>query len=158
MAPAASQFLIGSQFNDFLYASIGEDANEMPLSVLSALTRLNIDPWLEASQLSKLPKDTATQRLASLIAQCPTLRLAQADSQAAAARLIQLLPSLGRSDTTSSDRRVAIRELLNSRRVILIIAVVLVATVLLLAARCELSSGDDADQSSLAMQSSVQRQ
>jgi hypothetical protein len=31
----------------------------MPLSVLSALTRLNVDPWAEAAELTELSKDTA---------------------------------------------------------------------------------------------------
>jgi hypothetical protein len=43
----------------------------MPLSVLSALARLNLDPWHEAAELSDLPKDTAAQRLAALIALLP---------------------------------------------------------------------------------------
>ena len=61
MTPAASVFFVGSQFNDFLYAPIGADRNEMPLSVLSALARLDIDPWKEAAELSELPTDTATR-------------------------------------------------------------------------------------------------
>ena len=80
------------EFDDFLYAPIGADRNEMPLSVLSALARLDIDPWEEAAELSELPKDTATQRLASLIAQLPGGRWTQADSRAIADRLIELLP------------------------------------------------------------------
>jgi hypothetical protein len=53
MTPAASVLFVGSEFNDFLYAPIGVERNEMPLSVLSALARLNIDPWGEAAELSE---------------------------------------------------------------------------------------------------------
>jgi hypothetical protein len=90
MTPAASVFFVGSEFNDFLYAPIGVERNEMPLSVLSALARLNLDPWGEAAELSKLPKHTATQRLASLIARLPAGRWVHADCGVIAGRLIQL--------------------------------------------------------------------
>ena len=44
MTPATSVSFIRPEFGDFLYAPIGEDRNEMPLSVLSALARLGVDP------------------------------------------------------------------------------------------------------------------
>ena len=81
MTPAASVSFFRPEFDDFLYASIAADRNEMPLSVLSALARLNIDPWEEAAELSELPKISAAQRLASLIAKLPGERWTQADSQ-----------------------------------------------------------------------------
>lgn len=56
VTPAVSVSFFGSEFNDFLYAPIGGAGNEMPLSVLSALARLNLDPWKEAAELSDLPK------------------------------------------------------------------------------------------------------
>ncbi len=92
MTPGASVSFFRPEFDAFLYAPIGTDGNEMPLSVLSALARLDIDPWEEAAELSELPKDTATQRLASLIARLPGGRWTQADSRGIAHRLIELLP------------------------------------------------------------------
>src|SRR6187200_2302521 len=68
---AASVSFFRPEFDDFLYAAIGADRNEMPLTVLSALSRLDVDPWAEAAELSELPKDAATQRLASLIGRLP---------------------------------------------------------------------------------------
>ena len=68
MTHSASVSHLGSEFDDFLFAPIGEDRNGMLLSVLSALARLDVDPWQEAAQLAGLPGETATQRLASLIA------------------------------------------------------------------------------------------
>jgi hypothetical protein len=59
------------EFDAFLFASVGEDRDDMPLSVLSALARLDVDPRQEAAQLALLPVKTATQRLASLIAALP---------------------------------------------------------------------------------------
>jgi hypothetical protein len=92
MTPAVATFFVSAEFNDFLYAPIGAEENTMTLSVLSALSRLNVDPWAEASQLSALPKDIAAQRLASLIARLPGGPWAQADCAPIANRLIELLP------------------------------------------------------------------
>lgn len=60
----------------------------MPVSVLSALARLDVDPRQEAANLAQLPPDTAIRRLTSLIAALPGSSSAQADP----ARLIALLP------------------------------------------------------------------
>ena len=84
---------LGCDFHDFLYAPIGEDRNGMLLSVLSALARLEADPWEEAAQLARLPGEAATQRLVSLIAALPYGSSARPDPGAIAARLIPLLPS-----------------------------------------------------------------
>jgi len=60
----ASVSLLNPEFDDFLFASIGEDRNGMLLSVLSAMARLDVDPWQEAAKLAGLPGQAATQRLA----------------------------------------------------------------------------------------------
>src|SRR5271170_8089798 len=83
---------LGPEFDDFLFAPIGEDSNGMVLSVLSALARLDIDPWQEAANLSGLPGGAATQRLASLIAALPDESSAYPDPATVAARLVALLP------------------------------------------------------------------
>ena len=64
----------------------------MLLSVLSALARLDVDPWLEAASLARMPKATATARMASLIAALPDRPSARPDTATVAARLIALLP------------------------------------------------------------------
>ena len=65
----------------------------MPLSVLSALARLGLDPWKQAAELSELPRDCATQRLAVLIVRLPGGRWTQAEAGEIAHRVIKLLPS-----------------------------------------------------------------
>jgi hypothetical protein len=55
MMRAASTPYLGSQFDDFLFAPIGEEENGMLLSVVSALARLDLDPWQEAASLTGLP-------------------------------------------------------------------------------------------------------
>lgn len=84
---------VDTELNDFLFAPIGEERNEMVLSVLSALARLGIDPWQEAAQLALQPKELAAQRLASIIGNLPVGRWAPSDSRIIADRLVQLLPS-----------------------------------------------------------------
>jgi hypothetical protein len=104
VTPAAPVTFFRPEFDDFLFAPIGPERNEMLLSVLSALSRLNVDPWEEAAELSNLPKDTASKRLASLIARLPGGRWTQADSGAIADRLIELLPSRGSYNVVPSGR------------------------------------------------------
>jgi hypothetical protein len=58
---------LGCEFDRFLYASVGEDNNGMPLTVLSALARVDVDPWEEASKLTQLPQESAVTHLASLL-------------------------------------------------------------------------------------------
>lgn len=96
MTPATSVSFFRSEFDDFLYAAIDADRNESPLSVLSALARLNLDPWQEAAELSELPKGIAAARLERLIARLPEGQEDEADLGAIADRLIALLPSIPR--------------------------------------------------------------
>src|SRR5437763_14074434 len=58
-------------YDNFLSALICEDANGTPLSVLSALTRLHMDPWKEASRLSAMPEATAQRTLVSTLGLVP---------------------------------------------------------------------------------------
>jgi len=83
---------LGSEFDDFLYASIDEDVNGVLMSVLSALARSDVDPWEEAARLAELPKVMATQKLTALIAALPG-RSQRPDPGTIAPRLIALLPS-----------------------------------------------------------------
>jgi len=89
---AAPVSVLAPEFDDFLFAPIGEERNGMLLSVISALARLNVDPWQEAANLAQLPGTTATRRLASLIASLPDRPSAKLDPATNAARLIARLP------------------------------------------------------------------
>src|SRR3984885_3698889 len=98
MKRTGSVFSLGSEFDDFLLAPIGDDNNGMQLSVLSALARLDVDPWEEAAALARLPRAAATSKLASLIAALPTGPSARPDPATIAVRLIPLLPRPVASD------------------------------------------------------------
>jgi len=81
-----------SQFNEFLFASIGKEGNGMPLSVVSALARLEVDPWQEAARLADLPKELAAAALDGLIRRLPAGGWDPAETRKIADRLIELLP------------------------------------------------------------------
>lgn len=67
----------------------------MPLSVVSALTRLDIDPWQEAVRLAGLRQEEAVSALAQTIDRLPDLKRELWDARGIAARLIALLPRGG---------------------------------------------------------------
>ena len=141
--PATSISAFRPEFDDFLYAPIGADDGEMPLSVLSALARLDLDPWQEAAELSELPKGTATQRLAALIARLPGGRWTAADSRSMADRLIELLPSPGRSAVPLAPRALVLREMTGSAIAKILFCAALGITALIIAANRQSSSQDN---------------
>jgi len=83
----------------FLFATVGDEIDGIPLSVISAMTRLDLDPWQESGRLSSLSNRKTVEQLARLIAELPGLFRPLDEARQIADRLIQLLP---RHDT---DRR-----------------------------------------------------
>lgn len=81
-----------SQYDNFLFAAIGEDRNETPLSVLSALTRLEIDPWQEAARLTQLPRHQAAENISRSLVALPGGRWTASEANTIATRLVELLP------------------------------------------------------------------
>jgi hypothetical protein len=81
-----------SSYDDFLFASVGEEENGMQLSVLSALARRDVDPWDEASRLAAMSKANAASTLISILDPASKKYLNPSDAQAMAARLVRLLP------------------------------------------------------------------
>jgi hypothetical protein len=92
MKPQLSSPAPLASFNAFLHSAIGEDSNGMPLTVLSALARQDLDPWEESARLSDLPPDTAIKKLAAMIASIPSGSSVIGDPTAIAGPLIALLP------------------------------------------------------------------
>jgi hypothetical protein len=109
--------VISSEFNDFLFAPIGEQENETPVSVLSALARLDVEPWQEAARLAQLPKHQAIQDLGSIIGGLPGGRWKASESNMIAARLVELLPSRNNSKASADNI---------SRHIVLSLALMLV--------------------------------
>lgn len=83
---------VGREFDQFLYASVGDDHNGMPLTVLSALARMDVDPWEEAAKLTQLPQERAVTQLAGLLDSLRNTRPLSVDPARIAASLIALLP------------------------------------------------------------------
>jgi hypothetical protein len=92
MALRPEYSLINSEFNDFLFALVGEEKSGMQLTVLSALTRLGFDPWREAARLSELTKEAATSALAAAISALPEGDWEGSNSRSIAGRLVDRLP------------------------------------------------------------------
>ena len=90
MKSSASVYGLTPEFDDFLFARINADSEETPLSMLSVLARLGLDPWEEAAKLAELPRASAVHRLVSFIAAVPS---AYPDAGTVSDRLISLLPS-----------------------------------------------------------------
>jgi hypothetical protein len=92
MTHAAMAPGIGREFDPFLFASIGEDRHGQLLSVISALARSDLDPWLEAVGLARMSRDQATARLCGLIAALPGGPPSGRPVDAVAGELVALLP------------------------------------------------------------------
>ena len=107
MTHAALSPLIGPEFDQFLGASIGEDRNGTGLSVLSALARLDVDPWKEATSLARMPREAAAVRLTELIEALPLAPASAIPSSMSAANLVALLPKGKAVDVRSSDSGLA---------------------------------------------------
>ena len=81
-----------SEYNAFLFSAVGQETGGLPLTVLTALTRLGFDPWRESARLSDLPRETAARVFAVTIAMLPEGDWKASDSEAIAARLVNYLP------------------------------------------------------------------
>ena len=82
-----------SQYNAFLFAPVGQESTGQELTALTLLTRLGIDPWLEAARLSDLPKDAAARAFAATIVRLPQEDRRGWDAEAIAQRVVNCLPA-----------------------------------------------------------------
>lgn len=92
MALRPENSLVHSEFNDFLFALVGQEKSGMQLTVLSALARFGFDPWREAARLSELTKEAATSALAAVISELPEGNWKGLNSRSIAVRLVERLP------------------------------------------------------------------
>ena len=95
--------LVHSRYNAFLFACVGEEKSGIPLTVLSALARLGLDPWEEAARLAALPREAATSALTVAIARLPEGDWSAADSRSIAIRLLDWLPARGAGPDGSAE-------------------------------------------------------
>jgi hypothetical protein len=96
------------EFDAFLFASVGEEVDGVPLSVLSALSRLGLDPRDEAARLAHLTREAAADQLARMIARLYDQRWSVAEARRIAGGLIERLPmasAAGKADRAAPGGR-----------------------------------------------------
>jgi hypothetical protein len=94
MTNSASVSNLTLDFDNFLFERIDKNSEGTPISVLSVLARLGVDPWEEAARLAQLPRLAAAKSLASMIAAAmPGAPSACLDAGSVSDHLISLLPS-----------------------------------------------------------------
>lgn len=124
--------LLHSELNGFLFATMGIEENGAPLSVLSGLTRLGIDPWIEGARLAKLPPEAAARALAPLVASFAKDR-SESDIRKIAVHLAGLLPRSGISIVPTPAGLVGVRQ--TRRSAICLFCFALAVLLLAMAAR-----------------------
>lgn len=90
-------------YERFLGASVGEDQRGFEVSVLSMLARLDLDPWVEAAELSALSDAPLRQRLERRLEAFPDLPLTGPSRLETVSRLMTLLPERKRLSGMSAD-------------------------------------------------------
>jgi hypothetical protein len=125
MAHSASLLNSKSEFDSFLFAPIGEDRKGTVISVLTAFARMDFDPWKQAADFARLPKDVARTKLAALIATLPGMSPDRSEPGTVAARLIALLPGAAQPTVIARDAWLGAGQPINLRspRFIISIAV-----------------------------------
>lgn len=82
-----------SQYNEFLFAVVGQEPTGQDLTTLTLLTRLEIDPWQEAARLADLPKDAAARAFTATIARLPQEDRRGWNLESIAGRVVAWLPA-----------------------------------------------------------------
>jgi hypothetical protein len=86
------------EFDEFLFAAVGEEIDGIPLTTISMLTQLGFDPWRESGRLASLAKRDATEQLAQIIARLPRPGWVAERRGEIARTLIELLPQRAKTD------------------------------------------------------------
>jgi hypothetical protein len=89
-----------ARYTPFLFTAVGTETagpgKGEEITVLTALSRMGVDPWREAARLADLPRDAAAEALAATFVNLPDTRWAEGDAAGAALRLVDTLPKLRR--------------------------------------------------------------
>jgi hypothetical protein len=83
---------VTSTYDAFLFAPIVDESGVTRLSVLSALARMNVDPWDEAARLATLSTSDAEKSLLSTLNLFPGHPQSSPETETLAVRLVALLP------------------------------------------------------------------
>jgi hypothetical protein len=118
----------------FLFAAVGDEVKGIPLSVVSALTRLGLDPWKEAGRLSSLSYHEAIEQLARLIAELPGSSRTFSEARDIAGSLVNLLPKHNNSPKSAPQVQIRprfFRPVLRQTSIVWVICFVLSAAALI---------------------------
>lgn len=83
--------MLRKDFDEFLFANVGKDSDGTPVTMLTVLARLGVDPWQEAADLAHLSREPAMQRLASRLEAMPGAPGTAEETVNIVTRLIALL-------------------------------------------------------------------
>jgi hypothetical protein len=127
--------------DNFLFAPIGEERDGIYLSVVSALTRLGLDPWDEATRLASLARREAVDQLSPMIARLPDTRWSSSQAREIAIGLVALLPTSSSTREPAELRRYGRRKIAPSATFWLICFLLVAAALVSMAANGELPFG-----------------
>ena len=85
-----------SEYNAFLFAAVGEEKVGLPLTVLTALTRLGFDPWRERGPIVGSAQGNRSSGIRRDDCNAPEGDWKASKSEAIAARLVNCLPGRAR--------------------------------------------------------------
>ncbi len=85
--------VLSPELEGFLLSDVGIQPNGMPLTVLSLLARMGVDPWGEAERLSVLPNESAVSWMAAAISHSSPYSWKKSDVTALASHLVDRLPA-----------------------------------------------------------------
>ena len=83
--------MLRKDFDEFLFSPVGHESDGTPVTLLTVLARLGVDPWQEAADLALLSREPAMQRLASRLEAMPNGPPTAAETVSIVTRLITLL-------------------------------------------------------------------
>ncbi len=100
MPPPPGFSLAQSEFNDFLFEFVVDEKDGHYLTVISALARLDLNPWDEAARLAQLPRAGAIDELTAVIRDQETEDWQPTDPRSIATRLVDFLPKYRAASAT----------------------------------------------------------
>ena len=133
-APAilpAQRSSLAPEYGDFLRSPLWEDHAEMPLSALSALARLDLDPWAEAAALAGLPSETGVDRLALRLRALPGCPSNRTELDFLCRQAIRLLPAASQRSGAAQTAAVVVINPIRAAMFALLFLIIYVSTIVL---------------------------
>ncbi|MHC1944144.1 hypothetical protein IF803_07125 [Bradyrhizobium sp. UFLA06-06] len=101
--------VLSPKYDEFLFAVICEDGNGMQISVLSALTRIDVDPWEEAACLDGMAGTRARKRFVAVLDKVSGQNWSGPQKEEVASRLLGLLPSFKGTANSTPASEISLR-------------------------------------------------